>query len=145
MLHSQSLKTIGQALESAKIITFKIDRKSDAYRLGIGQVVFPFDPASLSRMRALIENAKPPVYVPSGRTRSGLANQLRAVGDYIDRIEVDEFRLVWTGSFAILDYEQGDGDLGHRVFTSNELQELALYPAVPRSVSYLPPRIGYWS
>jgi hypothetical protein len=145
MLHSRSLKTIGQALESAKIVTFKIDTKSDAYRLCIGQVMFPFDAASLSSLRALIEKAKPTVFVSASRTRSGLADQLRAVGGYIDRIEVDEFRLVWTQSFAILDYEQADGDRGHRVFTAEELKELGLHRPLPRSVCYLPLRLEYWS
>jgi hypothetical protein len=145
MLHSRSLKTIGQALEAARIATFKIDAKSDVYRVFVGDVMFHFDAAALSRMSALVQTNKPNVFVQASRVRSSLSEQLRAVGGFTDRMEVDEFRIVWTRNFAILDYEEADAELNQRVFTAQELQELALHPPLPRSVSYFPPRLGYWS
>jgi aspartyl-tRNA synthetase len=145
MLHSRSLKIIGQALETAKITTFKVDVKSDVYRVFVGDVMFRFDATGLSRVSALIQTNKPHVFVQANRVRSSLSEQLRAVGDFADRMEVDEFRIVWTQNFAILDYEEADAELSHRVFTAQELQELALHPSLPRSVSYFVPRLGYWS
>jgi hypothetical protein len=147
MLHSKPLKTIGQALEAAKIVTFKIDNKSesDVYRVYVDQLGFRFDAAALSRLSPLVQKKQSDRFVPAGRLRSSLSEQLRAVGNYIDRIEIDEFRIVWTSTFAILDYEQADAELSHRVFTAEELQELALHRPPPRSVCFLPPRLGYWS
>lgn len=145
MLHSQSLNTVGLALEAAKIVTFKIDNKSEAYRVCVGEVGFRFDAAALSRLSALIQKKKSDRFLQASRLRSSLSEQLRAVGNYIDRIEIDEFRIVWTHNFAILDYEQADAELSHRVFTAEELQELALHRPPPRSVCFLPPRLGYWS
>jgi hypothetical protein len=139
MVHSQSLKTIGHALESAKIDTFKIAKKDGEYRVYVDRVVFRYDSVALSRLRAAVKKSPSKGFLPGGRVRPHLAEQLRAVGDYIDRNEVDEFRIVWTRHFALLDYERADLEAAHRIFTAEELQELARRPTLPRSVSYLLP------
>jgi hypothetical protein len=145
MLHSRSLRIIGQALEASKVASFKIAARSDVYRVFVGDVMFRFDAAALSRVSALVQANKPNMFVLTSRVRPSLSEQLRAVGGFTDRMEVDEFRIVWTQNFAILDYEEADAELMHRVFTAEELQKLALHPPLPRSVSYFPLRLGYWS
>ena len=124
---------------SATIDTFKIAKKPDEYWVYVDRIVFRYNSAALSSLSAAVKKNPSKGFPPGGRVRPHLAEQLRAVGDYIDRKEVDEFRIVWTRNLALLDYEQADLQPTQRVFTAEELQELARRPTLPRSVSYLLP------
>ena len=47
------------------------------------------------------------------------------------------FCIVWTGGFAILDYERVNREWNHRVFTAEELRQLGLHRSLLRSSGYL--------
>ena len=146
MMQSRTLKTIGRVLEAAGIADFKIKASGDVYRVCVARFEIALDQAAITRLRELVENTKDTNRQrETNQTRVSLSQQLRGLGNYLDRVEVEEFRILWNRNIALLDYESPSGEPRHRVFASEELRQLALQRPPPQSVSYLPPRFDYWS
>ena len=94
------------------------------YRLCLGHVVFVFDLAAVSRLSAIVPKTQPNMLTGPIRFAPSLSEQMRRLGDYLERFKVDEFRIVWTRNFVIVDYENLNGQATQKVFTSEELHKL---------------------
>jgi len=139
MSHAKSLRVIGQTLQAAQVTTFKLEKHASAYRLWIARRLYCFGPADISRLDARAQKKRKNHFTrPSNAL---LSQQLRALGGHLDRIEVRAFRIVWTGGFAILDYERVNREWNHRVFTAEELRQLGLHRSLLRSSGYLLPQL----
>jgi hypothetical protein len=136
MFHATSLRVIGQTLEGAQVPRFKLVNSDSYYRLWIAKDLFCFDEAEISRLDAQARNRRAN-HLNLSVQQGTLSQQLRALGDYLDRLRVCHFRLVWTGNCAILDYKRFDSDRNSRVFTADELRQLGLNRSLLRSTAYL--------
>jgi hypothetical protein len=140
MSHARSLRVIGQTLDRSQVGRFKLVNTDGHYRLWIGKDFFCFDEGEISRLDAQARSRRGCRPTPSGQHDS-ISQQLRALGDYLDRLRVCYFRLVWTGNCAMLDYRRFDSDRNSRVFTVEELRQLGLHRSLLRSTK-LPAPIG---
>lgn len=140
MSHAKSLRAIGQTLQAARVTTFKLEKNADLYRLWIANRLFCLGPADISRLdtQARKRRANHPT---ANRPLTALPPQLRALGGYLDRVEVRTFRIVWTGASALLEYERVTGERNRRVFPVEELRQLGLHRSLLRSSHYLFPRL----
>ena len=136
MSHARSLRVIGQTLDGAQVARFKLVNSDGCYRLWIGKDLFCFDQGEILRLDAQCRSKRAGHPNLSGQ-HGTVSQQLRALGDYLDRLRVCEFRLVWTGNCAILDYRRFDSDRNSRVFTVEELRQLGLHRSLLRSTPYL--------
>jgi hypothetical protein len=139
MSHAKSLRAIGQTLQAARVTTFKLEKNGGLYRLWIANRLFCLGPADISRLdtQARKRRANHPT---DNRPVTALPQQLRALGGYLDRVEVRTFRIVWTGASALLEYERVTGERNRRVFPIEELRQLGLHRSLLRSSHYLFPR-----
>ena len=139
MSHAKSLRVIGQTLQAAQITTFKLQKHAVPYRLWIAKCLFCFGPADISRLDARAQKKRKSHF--SRPSNALLSQQLRALGGHLDRIEARAFRIVWTGGFAILEYERVNGERNRRVFTAEELRQVGLNRSLLRSSGYLLPQL----
>ena len=145
MMQSRTLKTIGRALEAAGITDFKIKASGDVYRVSVARFEIALDQGAITRLRELLEITKDTTREgATNQDGASLSQQLRGLGNYLDRVEVEEFRILWNKNIALLDYESASGEPRHRISAGEELRQLALQRPMPQSVSYLPPRFDYW-
>ena len=136
MSHAKSLRVIGQTLQAAKVTSFKLEKHADGYRLWIAKRQFHFAPADISRLDAAAQKRRRSHRAVT-RWSTSLSQQLRALGGYVDKIEVRSFRIVWAGDSAILEYERINGERKHRLFTAEELVQLGLQRSSLRSSNYV--------
>jgi len=140
MSHAKSLRVIGQTLEAARVTTFKLEKHAQPYRLWIADRLFCFGPADISRLDAKAQKRRKN-HLSSTRRPTSLSQQLRALGGYLDRIEVSSFRIVWIPGSALLDYERINGERNSRAFTAEELRHQDLHRSLLRSSHQLFPRL----
>jgi len=140
MSHAKSLRVIGQTLEAARVTTFKLEKHAQPYRLWIADRLFSFGPADISRLDAKAQKRRKN-QSSSTRRPTSLSQQLRALGGYLDRIEVSSFRIVWIPGSALLDYERINGERNSRAFTAEELRHQDLHRSLLRSSHQLFPRL----
>ena len=138
MSHAKSLRVIGATLEAAQVTSFKLEKHAAPYRLWIAKRLFCFGPADISRLDARAQKKRKNHFT---RGSTSLSQQLRALGDHLDRIEVRAFRILWTDSLAILEYQRVSGEQKRRVFTAEELRQVGLQRSSLRSSRYLFPRL----
>ena len=137
MLHAKALRLIGQALEAARVPAFKVEKKATDYRLWIGtRQTFSFSPADILRLDAQAQRKRRAIATNSERPRAKLSQQLRALGLYLDRMDVGTFGIVWTNTNAILSYQSRAGVRYHRALTNQELNLLAQAHSRQRSGRY---------
>lgn len=132
MSHAKSLRVIGQTLQAAKVMSFKLEKHADSYRLWIAKREFRFAPADISRLDAAAQKRRKSQRAVT-RWSTSLSQQLRALGDHLDRVEVRSFRIVWAAESAILEYERINGQRNRRLFTAEELGQLSLHRSLSRS------------
>src|SRR5258708_13029837 len=120
------LRVIGQTLEAARVTTFKLEKHAQPYRLWIADRLFCFGPADISRLDAKAQKRRKN-QSSSTRRPTSLSQQLRALGGYLDRIEVSSFRIVWTAGSALLDYERINGERNFRAFTPEDFPHKNLH------------------
>ena len=140
MSHAKSLRVIGQTMETAGVKTFKLEKHAEPYRLWIADRLFSFGPADISRLDAKAQKRRKN-QSSSTRRPTSLSQQLRALGGYLDRIDVSSFRIVWTADSALLDYERVNGERDCRAFTAEELRHRDLHRSLLRSSHQLFPRL----
>lgn len=136
MSHAKSLRAIGQTLQAARVTTFKLEKHADLYRLWIANRLFCFGPADISRLDTQARKRRANRSAVN-RPLTALPQQLRALGGYLDRVEVRAFRIVWTGASALLEYERVNGERNRRVFPVEELRQLGLHRSLLRSSHYV--------
>ena len=137
MSHAKSLRVIGQSLEAAQVPRFKLTKDAESYQLWIAKYQFCFSPGDIARLDAQAQKRRVN-RIAAPLPPKTLSQQLRALGTYLDRIDVRSFRLVWTADFAILEYENSVNKSGNsRVFTAEELRQLGLRRKLSRSTPYL--------
>jgi hypothetical protein len=139
--YAKSLRVIGQILEAAQVTTSKLKKHSELYHLWLGKNVFRFDPADIARLDALAQKRRRNFPGTATRPPESLSQQLRTLGSQLDRIDVRAFRIVWTESFAILEYKYINGERKRRVFTAEELWQLGSRRSSRRSNRYLFPQL----
>lgn len=141
MSYAKSLRVLGQLLEAAQVASFKLEKRSELYRLWIGKTLFRFDPADIARLDALAQKRRKNFSGTVTRPPKSLSQYLRALGGQLDRIDVRSFRIVWTDTSATLEYEQTNGERNRRVFMAEELWQLGLHRSLLRSNRHLFPRL----
>jgi hypothetical protein len=155
--YAQSLRVVGQALETLRISAFALEKKNDKY------VVRDWEPSFLKNIAdevwGLGDSGQTPfikqandllVYDSSdaerleatGRARRGSrANQntyeissgLRVVGDYLDKKKAVAFNIWWSIESVTVRYETAAGALKETNFTLQNLQDLAVGMYLRRS------------
>lgn len=135
MSHAKSLRVIGQTLEAARVATFEVEKSDPYYFVAIGDRLFCFSPADISRLNAQAQKRRQNQSSSIARLSKRLSHQLRTLGDRLDRIKVSAFHIVWTAGSVILDYQPLDGQRNCRTFTADELRQLCLHRRLPRSSS----------
>ena len=171
LLHAKSLRVIGQSLEAAGIAAFELEKNDQCYlvcsacvtregesilRNALGgndfssqgdhqtrsNPLFCFRPADISCLDVQARNKQKSQSGSVARTSSLLSHRLRALGDHLDRIQVSVFRIVWTLDSIVIVYQRVDGQYQCKIFTAEELQQLALQPRFRRSNAYLIPQLN---
>jgi hypothetical protein len=132
MSHARALRVIGQTLEASQVSVFKLEKSEDCYRLWIAKDLFCFDEAEILRVDAQAQKRRAK-QLTFPRPPSSLSQQIRALGDHFDRIQVRYFRLVWTSDCVIVEYQRFDEDRNAKVFTAEELRQLGLNRSLLRS------------
>jgi hypothetical protein len=135
MSYAKSLRVIGQTLEAARVATFEVEKSGPCYFVTIGDRLFCFSPADISRLNAQAQKRRQNQSSSIARLSKRLSHQLRTLGDHLDRIKVSAFHIVWTAGSVILDYQPLDGQRNCRTFTADELRQLCLHRRLPRSSS----------
>jgi hypothetical protein len=137
MVHSKSLRVIGQSLEAARVTTFELEKYGNYYvvwtdylteaderilnnalynhdfsaqvtRQSIAHRSFCFAAADITRLDAQSQR-KRRNHSSSHRQESKLLSQLlRALGDHLDRTEVHTFHISWTPDSISIDYQTPD-------------------------------------
>ena len=146
MPYAKSLRIIGQSFENAKLQRFElktdgseyvvqIDSLDEASEWILRQAVSPvareslldgsvrFTPDDISRLDDL---AKKQRKIDSSHTQTyrRLSQLLRALGDHLDRMEVNKFHISWTSSSVVVDFQLPDGRIDSRTFTAEKLEQL---------------------
>ena len=156
--YAQSLRVIGQALETLRINAFALEKDGDNYivrdwepsflkniaaeiwRLGdSGQTPFTdkksgdllmYDSSDIGRLEA------------TGRARRGskklqdtykISSGLRIVGDYLDKNRAVAFNIWWSIESVRVRYQTPAGDSKERTFTVQNLQDLIVGMYLRRS------------
>lgn len=161
MAHAKSLRVIGQLLEAVKIQTFELKTDGPNYVVQ-SDLLTPASSwilrHTLDSNRVSEESAHHPTISrsvrlaladisefdqaqkqkrmnPSAQTQiyGRLSQLLRALGDHLDRTEVDTFHLSWTGNSASVDFQSPDGRSDSRSFTADRLERLGSHSRILRS------------
>jgi hypothetical protein len=164
MVHSKSLRVIGQSLEAARLTTFELEKYGNYYVVWIDYLTeaderilnnalynhdfsaqvksianrsFCFAAADITRLDAQSQR-KRRNHSSSHRQGSKLLSQLlRALGDHLDRIEVHTFHISWTSDLISIDHQTPDKQRDSRIFTPEKLQSLSLHTRFRRSRAHI--------
>ena len=138
MSHAKALRLIGQTLEAARVEAFKVEKRADGYRLWIGsKQVLSFTPADILRLDAQAQKKRRAIATNSKRPSTTLSQQMRALGGYLDHLDVNVFGIVWKKTTVILNYQCRDGERYYRAFTEQELRQLGQDRSRQRSSRYI--------
>ena len=147
----QSLRVIGQALETLRIKAFSLKKYRDKYS------VFDWEPSFLEGVAAAVwgkkdveqmhlaqqSSDKVLVYTDAdaerlevhGRSKRRsiksadahtISSGLRAIGDYLDRKKAIAFVIAWSPESITVNYEIVPGSVQQRSFTLRHLHDLAV-------------------
>ena len=153
--YAQSLRVIGQALETLRINVFALEKREEKYIVRDWEPSFlesiAEGPSGLDDADAISENSNDLlVYSPSdaerletsGRLRRGsnghqdtfkLSSGLRLVGDYLDKKRAVAFDLWWSNEAVRIKYEPLAGGFEERNFTVQNLRDLGIGMYLRRS------------
>ena len=67
------------------------------------------------------------------QTYRRLSQLLRALGDHLDRMEVNKFHISWASSSVVVDFQLPDGRTDFRTFTSEKLEQLGSHSRFRRA------------
>jgi len=162
MTYANSLRAMGQLLESANIVAFELKKTGQYYivqsdslaRTGewiLRNALSGSDVSLLNRRRSADERSlcftQPDISRldaqgkrrrrehSSAQTQSSrkLSQLLRSLGDHLDKRAVVTFHISWTHESVFADYQGADGQSDCRTFTPGKLQQLGLYTRFRRS------------
>lgn len=152
--YAQSLRVIGQALETLRINAFTLEKDGDKY------IVRDWEPSFLKRVADEIratDDVNPTqksgnllIYTNSdaerletlGRARRGsnenpdantISSGLRLVGDYLDQKKAVSFKIQWSTESARVRFEAASGGPKETSFTMQNLKDLAVVMYLRRS------------
>lgn len=171
MAHAKSLRVIGQSVESARIVTFELEKYGAQYMLWSEAVteaserflrhllgdsngasdhascrsskrVFVFSPADILRLDAQAQKQRRNQSFAAAPSDKLISHGLRVLGDQLDRLQANAFRIDWMRGSVLVDYQRLDGARNFRTFTFAEIRELDLQPKLRRSSLYLFPGVN---
>jgi hypothetical protein len=155
MAHAKSLRVIGQSLETAKVQAFELETDGPNYVLRSDSLTAAsewilrhalrpndfskqsarqptvsrsvrFALADISRLDDQAQKQRRVNSSPHNKqTYQRLSQLLRAMGDQLDRTEVNSFHISWTSNSASVDFQSMDGESNSRTFTVEKLEQLA--------------------
>jgi hypothetical protein len=162
MLHqsyAQSLRVIGQALETLRINAFALEKNGDKYivtewgksilKTSLLKKIWGADNSGQTRYTN-DQRSDPQVYNSSdaerlettGRARRGskkvqgtyeVSLGLRVVGDYLDKKRALSFNIWWSTESVRVRYETAAGARNETIFTAQNLQDLGVGMYLRRS------------
>jgi hypothetical protein len=154
MAHAKSLRVIGQSLETAKVQAFELETDGPNYVLRSDSLTAAsewilrhalrpndfskqsarqptvsrsvrFALADISRLDDQAQKQRRVNSSPHNKqTYQRLSQLLRAMGDQLDRTEVNSFHISWTSNSASVDFQSMDGESNSRTFTVEKLEQL---------------------
>ena len=160
MTHAKSLRVIGQSLENAKLQAFELttdgpnyvaqsDSLDAASEWILRQALSPvsersarhstssqsirFTPVDISRLDDQAEKQRKINPSPNTQVYRRLSQLLRALGDHLDRTQVNAFHISWTPSSVYVDFQLLDGQSDSRTFTAEKLEQLGSHSRFRRS------------
>ncbi len=166
MAYAQSLRVIGQSLETARLVKFELENDGESYLMRSDSLTqasewilrnavrenessveisqsrvdrsLLFSQAAVSRLDAQGQKRR---NSSSSRTEGlkGISQLLRTLGDHLDRAEARTFHISWSPISVFVDYQSVNGANDSRAFTVEKLQELSLHTKFRRSS---PTRLG---
>ncbi|HEY1236324.1 MAG TPA: hypothetical protein VGH22_23290 [Candidatus Binatia bacterium] len=170
MSHAKSLRVIGQCLEYAHIATFELEKYGPQYMLwsdavnGAGETalrnllndrfdlanetrhhspkrVFVFSQADIARLDAQAQRQRKNRSTQATPLNKIVSHGLRILGEHLDRIQANAFRIEWLSGSLIMDHQRLDGTRSFKRFTFEEIHRLDLQPRLRRSSLYLFPPV----
>jgi len=162
MGHAKSLRVIGQSLETAKLQGFELETDGPNYVLRCDSLTAAsewilrhalrpndfskqsarqptvsrsvrFALADISRLDDQAQKQRRVNSSPHEQTYQRLSQLLRALGDQLDRTEVNSFHISWTSDSAAVDFQSMDGQNDSRTFTAKKLEQLGSHSRFRRS------------
>ena len=157
MTHAKSLRVIGQSMENAKLQNFELNTDGSNYvaqsdsldaasewilrqaltPASAGESVFEssvrFTPADISRLDDQAEKQRKSNPSPHTRAYHRLSQLLRALGDHLDRTQVNTFHILWASSSVAVDFQLPDGLSDSRIFTTEKLEQLGSHSRFRRA------------
>ena len=155
MIHAKSLRVIGQALETAGVAMFELEKHGRYYvawsdslnnadewifRNGLTREVLEagarsakahcslcFGPLDISRLDAQSRKNRRHRFSSSMQASSNLSQRLRTLGDQLDRIEASAFHIFWTpDSVSVVILPVGELTIETKTINAEQLQQLCL-------------------
>jgi hypothetical protein len=165
MVHSKSLRVIGQSLEAARVTTFELEKYGNYYvvwidclteaderilnnalynhgfyaqvtRQSIAHRSFCFGATDITRLDDQSQKKRRNHTSSQWQASKSLSQLLRSLGDHLDRTEVRTFHIAWTPDSISLDYQTPD-ERDSRIFTPEKLQGLSLHTRFRRSRAHI--------
>ena len=157
MTHAKSLRVIGQSMENAKLQNFELNTDGSNYlaqsdsldaasewilrqALTAGSTREPifdssvcFTPADISRLDNQAEKQRKINPSPHTQAYRRLSQLLRALGDHLDRTQVNTFHILWASSSVAVDFQLPDGRSDSRIFTAEKLEQLGSHSRFRRA------------
>jgi hypothetical protein len=162
--HSKDLRAIGQSLEMTHIDVFELENHGESYlvrsrsitptsrwiinnsviatgwdasrssSLNGGEGWLRYEPQIISRLDAQGQKQRRGQLPPQSTTTGKPSQQLRALGEHLDRVEVSEFKISWDHPHSVtVKYQTSDGQNEQRTFSFAKLQELGFHMRFRRS------------
>jgi hypothetical protein len=161
MVHSKSLRVIGQSLETAKIPSFELEADGQNYVVkselltGTGEWVLRhtlrrndfseqtarqstvkcsvrFTPGIISRLDEHAQMQRRSSSSPPNGFRR-LSQLLRTLGDQFDRMNASAFQISWVSDSVSVYFQFLDGQCDSRTYTAEKLQQMGLSSRFLRS------------
>ena len=152
--YAQSLRVIGQALETLRINAFSLEKEGDKYVVRDWEPSFlksaadenyrmdDSAPAQKSGNILIYTRADTERLEPQGRSKRGskespdtVSSGLRLVGDYLDQKKAVAFKIQWSIESARVKFEAASGGTKETSFTMQNLKDLAVVMYLRRSRS----------
>lgn len=162
MAHAKSLRLIGQSLETAKLQSFEIETDGPTYVVRsdsltaasewiLRHALIPndvaeqssrpstvsrsvhFAPADISRLDDQAQKQRRVQASPHPQMYRRLSQLLRALGDHLDRAQINTFYISWTADSASVHFQSTDGQRDSRTFTAEKLEQLGSHSRFLRS------------
>jgi hypothetical protein len=171
MSHARSLRVIGQSLETARVLTFELEKYGPQYMIWTDSItaageallrnalmrnnaasqearhaqpnrVFCFSSADILRLDAQAQKQRRNQSLSGTPPHKLLSHGLRTLGDHFDRMQVNAFRIEWTLGSVSIHYQRVNGPAHTKKFTIEEVRQLCAQPSLRRSGLYLFPADG---